>query len=378
MNTVRKRILKSNTIMILAILIIFFLVNLAVVKIYAETIEHVFEVQLNQPIDGDGLKDIVKEWTIQKNSFIILFLIDGIICILVLVGISQLFTHHLTKEIMRPLTLLNDGAKRIQENNLSQDIIYSGDVEFENVCQTFNDMQRHILEEQEKNNQYEKARTNMIAGISHDLRTPLTAIQGSVKSILDGVCKDEQKFLNMAYRRTLEMDSLLNQLLYLSKLETGNMQAHMDVVNLKEYLEHYVHQKQELLDSSRVVLHFNECEEVYVSLDRAQFSRVLDNLIENSIKYSGKEKVNIMICLKNENKIVCIRVSDDGMGVNEGAIPFLFDEFYRVDESRNIKEGNGLGLYIVKCLVEAMSGSVYAYNRDGFVIEMKFSLERGE
>lgn len=379
-NTVRNRILKSNTIMILSILILFLLINLVVVKLYAESIEHVFEVQLNQPLDSEGIKEIVKEWTIKKNDFILLFLVDGIICVLVLVGVSQLFTYHLTKQIMFPLSLLDEGAKRIQRNDLSQNICYRGDKEFESVCQTFNEMQKHIFMEQEKNRQYERARTNMIAGISHDLRTPLTAIKGSVKSILDGVVHDEnleKKFLNIAYKRTLEMDVLLNQLFYLSKLETGNIPLKIEKGNMTEFLVHYVHQKQGLNDS--IILNLVEYQkDVHCMFDTEQMHRILDNLIENSIKYSGKEKVNVSIFLKCEDKQACIEVADDGVGVCEEKIPYLFDEFYRVDPSRNAKEGSGLGLYIVKSLVEAMSGSVCAYNRNGFVVEMKFPLERNE
>ncbi len=379
-NTVRNRILKSNTIMILSILILFLLINLIVVKLYAESIEHVFEVQLNQPLDSEGIKEIVKEWTIKKNDFILLFLVDGIICVLVLVGVSQLFTYHLTKQIMFPLSLLDEGAKRIQKNDLSQNICYRGDKEFESVCQTFNEMQKHIFMEQEKNCQYERARTNMIAGISHDLRTPLTAIKGSVKSILDGVVHDEnleKKFLNIAYKRTLEMDVLLNQLFYLSKLETGNIPLKIEKGNMNEFLVHYVYQKQELNDS--IILDLVEYKkDVYCMFDIEQMHRILDNLIENSIKYSGKEKVNVSIFLKCQNKQACIEVADDGVGVCEEEISYLFDEFYRVDSSRNAKEGSGLGLYIVKSLVEAMSGSVCAYNRNGFVVEMKFPLERNE
>lgn len=136
---------------------------------------------------------------------------------------------------MEPLDALDEGARRVQENNLSQDILYVGDAEFEKVCTTFNNMQDHILAEQKKNHRYEHARTDMIAGISHDLRTPLTAIKGSIKAMMDGVAATpamQEKFLKAAYRRTGEMDVLLNQLFYLSKLETGNMPLDIREINL--------------------------------------------------------------------------------------------------------------------------------------------------
>ena len=112
---------------------------------------------------------------------------------------------------MEPLDALAEGTKRIQENDLTQKIAYEGELEFENVCAAFNDMQESILAEQEKNRKYEKARTDMIAGISHDLRTPLTAMKGTLKGLIDGVAstpEQQEKFLQAAYRRTGDMDML--------------------------------------------------------------------------------------------------------------------------------------------------------------------------
>lgn len=131
---------------------------------------------------------------------------------------------------MKPLEALEKGVRRIQDNVLTEEIVYEGDAEFEEICDTFNEMQAHILAEQEKNRKYEKARTEMVAGLSHDLRTPLTAVRGTVKALMDGIVKvpeQQEKFLRTAYRRTGDMDVLLNQLFYLSKLETGNMPLHL-------------------------------------------------------------------------------------------------------------------------------------------------------
>ena len=97
----------------------------------------------------------------------------------------------------------------------------------------------------------------------------------------------------------------------------------------------------------------------------------MDNLLENSEKYSRAEPLQIRITLQKDKDGIGIRFSDNGMGVPEDKLPFLFDEFYRVDESRNEKKGNGLGLYIVKYLVEAMGGSVRAENENGLVICIK-------
>lgn len=381
-NTVKRRIFRSNTLMILVTLVLFLLINMVIIKIYAESIEHEFEVSADQLLDDDGLEDMVKEWTVKKDRFILLFLVDGAICILALVGVSQVFTRNLSKHIMEPLDALNEGARRMQENDLTQDILYVGDAEFEKVCTTFNNMQGHILEEQEKNRKYEQARTDMIAGISHDLRTPLTAIKGSIKAMMDGVAATpqmQQKFLNAAYRRTGEMDVLLNQLFYLSKLETGNMPLDIREINLTEFLVKYVTGKQEVLNPEETELHAILQERSHFAMiDPEQMQRILDNLVENSVKYSEKSPVHVEISLKSEGEKLHLTVSDDGSGVDEEKLPHIFEEFYRGDESRNKKEGNGLGLYIVKYLIEAMRGKVCAYNKGGLVVEIELPLIRQE
>lgn len=374
--SVKRRIFVSNTLMILVTLILFFMVNIAVVKIYTESVEHEFEASVTQVVDSDDLKDLIKDWTIKKNTFISLFVADGINCVIGLVAISQVFTKNLSNHIMEPLDELCDGAARVKNNHLTQDISYTGDLEFERVCQSFNNMQKHILNEQEKNRKYEQARTDMIAGISHDLRTPLTAIKGSIKGVLDGVVSTpemQKKFLNTAYKRSGEMDILLNQLFYLSKLETGNMPLEMKNINLTEYLEKYVTNKKEVLNSKKVELSLNiQNNKCNIMMDPEQMQRILDNLIENSMKYSGKTFIHIDITLVRQQECISLIVSDDGIGIEEDKLQHVFEEFYRGDDSRNNKEGNGLGLYIVKYLVEAMNGTVRAHNENGFVIEMEF------
>ena len=381
-NSVKKRIFISNTLMILVTLGLFLLVNLGVIKVYTESIEHEFKASTEALLDDDVLEDTVKDWTVRKNEFMLFFLVDGVLCILVLVGVSQIFTRNLASYIIKPLDALNEGAQRIQKNDLSTDILYVGDAEFEQVCTAFNSMQGHLLEEQEKNRKYEKARTDMIAGISHDLRTPLTAIKGTIKALLDGIAatpEKQQKFLTAAYRRTGEMDALLNQLFYVSRLETGNMPLEIKKINLTEFIDRYVCGKQEVLNPKDVDIQaILQKRKFFVMADPEQLQRILDNLIQNSLKYSEASPVHMAISLKHNAEQVILSVGDNGVGVPEDKLPHIFEEFYRGDESRNKKEGNGLGLYIVKYLTEAMGGTVRAENREGLVITMEFPLESQE
>ena len=175
------------------------------------------------------------------------------------------------------------------------------------------------------------------------------------------------------------MDVLLNQLFYLSKLETGNMPLMVREINLTEYLAKYINGKQDVLNPEEAQLHATLQErKYYTMLDPEQMQRVLDNLVENSIKYSGKSPVHIEISLKYESEKLHLKFSDNGNGVDEEKLLHVFEQFYRGDESRNKKEGNGLGLYIVKYLIEAMGGTVQARNENGFVIEMVLPLTAQE
>lgn len=377
--TVRRRIFVSNTAMVLATLFLFLLVNLLVVKIYSEAIEKAFLDSAEQIVNAQELEELLKQRILYQNKFLLLIAADGIACVLILVGVSRFFTRNLTAHIMEPLDTLAEGAKRIQNNDLQQEITYTGDEEFEQVCEVFNEMQHHLYEEQEKNHKYEKARTDMIAGISHDLRTPLTAIRGTIKGLLDGVASSpemREKFLQTAYKRTGEMNILLNQLFYFSKLETGNLPLTTQPVLIEDFLQNFMNAEKELSDPEKE--HFSlkkEGDPVEICVDPEQFQRILDNLLENSRKYAEKTPLEIAVFLKQTKDEVTIQFCDHGVGVPEEKLPYLFDEFYRGDESRNRREGNGLGLYIVKYLVQAMKGTVRAYNENGLTIEMTFPVE---
>jgi len=289
--------------------------------------------------------------------------------------ISQLFTRNLTKHILKPLTLLSDGAQRVQQGILTQPVVYTGDIEHENVCKTFNDMQLYILAEQEKNRKYEKARTDMITGISHDLRTPMTAIQGTIKGLIDGVAstpEQQQKFLKTAYRRTRDMDVLLQRLFYFSKLETGNMPLELKKINMSDFIRNYLKSKREMLEGDNICIEeMIEEDSIYVEIDMEQMQRIFDNLIENSMKYANIQPLVIKVTLQKVDGRVCLCFSDNGSGVPGAKLPHIFEEFYRGDESRNEKEGNGLGLYIVKYLMEAMGGNVWAESGQGLAILME-------
>ena len=277
---------------------------------------------------------------------------------------------------MEPLNALSEGAKRIKEGNLKEEIIYHGDSEFENVCQMFNEMQKTILEDQKQREQNEAARKDMVTGISHDLRTPLTSIQGYIKGILDGIADTEEKqqmYLKTAYQSTKEMNVLLEKLFEFSKIESGQTQFHMVPVDLSEYTQAYIAQKE--MEYETIEFLYTRQQEILpeVLIDVDQMRRVFDNLLENSIKYSNKEPVQISVTAGVDKDGVSISWKDNGAGVDEDKLAKIFDRFYRCDEARN-KKGSGVGLYVVKYIIEQQMGHIDATNDHGFKMTMHFPI----
>ncbi|HWT26651.1 MAG TPA: HAMP domain-containing sensor histidine kinase [Mobilitalea sp.] len=315
---------------------------------------------------------------LNRGTFEILilsFLIVGIASILVILIISRFFTQMLVNNIMIPIRKLVDGAGRIEKGILEEPILYEGEDEFEMVCKSFNKMQESLKAGMEKNAAYEKARTDMVSGISHDLRTPLTSVKGYIKGLKDGVANTPEKqelYLDIAYKKACEMDVLLQKLFYFSKLETGNMPIYPVRIDFVKFMNEFIYEnadyyKEKKLEISLSVQNDNH----FVKIDKEQMSRVIANIIENSIKYKVHEWVNVAIEIAGNDDNEIIIITDNGIGIPEEKLPHLFEQFYRADEARNSKnKGSGLGLFIAKYIAEQHGGSIIAENRGGLSIKI--------
>ena len=325
-------------------------------------------------------------------TVILVILLVGAAAIFILLSLASFFTRRMNRLVMEPVEKLVEGAQRIRGGNLSEDIDYQGEAEFEHVCEAFNEMQRTILEDKEQREKNERARTDMVTGISHDLRTPLTSIRGYIKGVLDGVADTPEKkemYLRTAYESAGEMNSLLQKLFDFSRLESGQMPFHMVRVDLAEFADAYAAQREAVTDPDQVQMRVERKKEQLpeVMLDVDQIPRIFDNLLENSIKYAGTRPVKIDICIyekKNEpdkagegdaaeGNGVVLEWKDNGQGVAEEKLPHIFERFYRCDESRTEK-GSGVGLYVVQYIMERHHGTVRTENDNGLKIRLFFPM----
>ena len=226
-----------------------------------------------------------------------------------------------------------------------------------------------------------KTKQDMISGISHDLKTPLTSIKGYVKGIKDGIAdskEKQEKYLDVAYKKACEMDMLIERLLYFSRVENGQITYEMRNISVRKLLEQYIKVQEFELKEKGIKLNSKIETDSNINVDIIQMNRVFDNIIQNSIKYANISNLEISIYAHNKNNELEIEIKDNGKGISEEKLDKIFDEFYRGDESRtntNV-EGNGIGLYVCKYIIEKHKGSIKALNSNG--LNIIITLPKGE
>ena len=239
---------------------------------------------------------------------------SGGAAIVVILLLNTLFTRYQLKKLLQPVNALIRAAGRIEAGNFTQSIDYRGRDEFAPVCAAFNRMQVHLLAEQEKNAAYEQARTDLVAGISHDLRTPLTSVKGYIKGLRDGVAQTperQRQYLEVAYRKACDMDVLLQRLFYFSRLETGNLPLFPEPANLGVFAERFAAEAGAELEQAggRVELSVSPGPHP-VSIDSEQMYRVLNNLTDNALRYAGAMPLVLSLTVESREGWECIRFSD--------------------------------------------------------------------
>jgi signal transduction histidine kinase len=329
-----------------------------------------------------ALKGTVED--VKLTGFLPTYLIVSFVAIVVILLLSLFFTRQMAWRVLRPLKALSNGAKRIESGDMSEPIVHKSKDEFAEVATAFNHMQESLLEERKKTALYEKARTDLIAGISHDLRTPLTSVKGYIKGLRDGVANTPEKqeqYLSIAYQKACDIDMLLQRLIFFSNLETGNLPMIFDSHDLRNFIMRFADDMRDEFKSNNITLSTDITSVPHpVKIDVGQMRRVLLNLTENAVKYAETKPLSITITIWYERGMEHLKFADNGQGVPESQLPHIFERFWRGDEARSTKnnDGSGLGLYIVKYIIEAHGGFVTAQNDNGLAIEMRLPCEKEE
>lgn len=287
--------------------------------------------------------------------------------IIIVFVVNRVLTHFVTKRITVPIELLVSGVHELRDGNLDFRIAYNYNDEFKSVCDDFNEMAQRLHDMVTARQKDENSRKELIAGISHDLRTPLTSIKAYVEGIEKGVAPTPQiqkRYIDTIKGKTEELEHIINQLFLFSKLDIGEFPLKVERVEIGNELRKFLSEIASEYENDGLSVSLTENpNKLYTELDVIQFRNVLHNILRNSVKYRINDiSVSKITCTEMNGGIV-ISITDDGPGVSNDSINKLFDVFYRGDISRNDpSNGSGLGLAIARKIIERLNGTIYAEN----------------
>lgn len=286
------------------------------------------------------------------------------------------------RSIAVPLVKLKKATKNIKEGNLDFVLEVEGNDEFSQLCQDFEEMRKRLKESTEEKILMDKENKELISNISHDLKTPITAVKGYVEGIMDGVADTPEKmdrYVRTIYNKTNEMDHLINELTFYSKIDTNRIPYTFSKLNVEDYFSDCAEELGLEMETRGIELVYANYVEkgVQVIADGEQIRRVIHNIVSNAIKYMEKPRGIIQLRVKDVGDFIQVEIEDNGKGIATKDLPYIFDRFYRTDVSRNSsKGGSGIGLSIVKKIMEDHGGKVWATSRLGIGTIMYFVLRK--
>lgn len=315
----------------------------------------------------------------EVRAVMIQMLVTGV---MILIFVCAALTIWVYRSVLRPLSKLQEATRKIRDGNLDFTLEVEEDDEIGELCQDFEEMRIRLKENAEEKIQYDIENKELISNISHDLKTPITAIKGYVEGIMDGVASSPEKldkYIRTIYNKANDMDRLIDELTFYSKIDTNKIPYEFNKINVNSYFGDCVEEVGLDMDSRNIELgYFNYVsDDVVVIADAEQMKRVINNIISNSVKYMDKPKGIINIRIKDVGDFIQIEIEDNGRGIAAKDLPCIFDRFYRTDSSRNSSQGgSGIGLSIVRKIVEDHGGRIWATSKEGMGTEMHIVLRK--
>lgn len=278
-----------------------------------------------------------------------------------------LFLHRLEKRIFDPIDKLKQGVEEIAKGNYEVQVECDVMNDLTLLVASFNDMARRLAEGEKIKAAYEENRKDLLANISHDLKTPLTSIQGYIEAILDR--KDlpretTEKYLQIIYRNMEYMNKLIDDLFLFSKLDMAKLEFQFETIAARDFLNDLMEEFRLELEERGIGFSYRDqlgADEVWVRIDRKRIYQVIRNIISNAVKYGPGSGLRITIAAARQDGMMRMEIGDNGPGIEPDKLPFIFERFYRIDTERTKDVmSTGLGLAIARELVEAHGGSITA------------------
>lgn len=314
--------------------------------------------------------------------------VQSVISVLVILNFTAIILIlWIYRGILKPLNILRIGMNQIKEGDLDYSIVSDTEDEIGQLCEDFEEMRIRLKEQIDSRLQYEEDIKELISNISHDLKTPLTAIKGYSEGLLDGVAdtpQKQEKYLKTIFTKANDMSILVDELAFYAKIDCNTIPYSFTEINLREYFDDCIEDLGLDIEVKNIEIQYmNEIEpSVEVVADAEQLKRVINNIIGNAVKYIDKPRGIIQIRIHDVGAYVQVEIEDNGIGIPKVDIPYIFDRFYRADASRNSKKGgSGLGLAISKKIIEDHSGRIWAESDPGegttIIFTLKKSMKKG-
>jgi signal transduction histidine kinase len=288
-----------------------------------------------------------------------------IIFVMAIIATNIYMSYEFSKRILSPIKSLKNAVSEISIGNLEYEIAEEGDKEIRELCHDLEFMRIQLKDSINMKIKYDDNRKMLVSSISHDLKTPITAIKGYVEGILDGIASTPEKvesYLKTIYSKTEHVDVMIDDLLLYSKLDLNQLPFNFEKTDVIEYLNYCLNETEPELSKANIKIQFkNDLKHSkLVMLDRERMRRVILNIIDNSRKYMDKTQGEIILNLRETNSSIIVEVRDNGRGIHSEDINKIFDRFYRADAARSGAKGSGLGLAIAKQIVEGHKGRIWA------------------
>ena len=316
----------------------------------------------------------------QVRNMVIIFLV----CLAaILVAASGCISVWVYRGLVTPVRKLKEATHNIAEGNLDFTLQSNRHDEIGELINDFEVMRKRLRDSAEEKIQNDKESRELISNISHDLKTPMTAIKGYVEGIMDGIADTPEKmdrYVRTIYNKTVDMDKLINELTLYSKIDANKIPYNFNKINVAQYFEDCVSELKVELDSRNIELgYFNYADKSSVIIaDPEQLKRVINNIISNSVKYMSSDRKGIInIRISDVDDFVQFEIEDNGKGIAQKDVQYIFDRFYRTDASRNSAQGgSGIGLSIVKKIISDHGGQIWATSKEGTGTVMHFVLRK--
>lgn len=361
--TVKGRFLHAGLLMLLGSLLMGGLVTILI-----------FALFINRMPDGgalflEALSHLFTGQTIERNKILPYLFAEGVLLCVAVWLVCMVVVSRQANKITVTLRQLCKATEHLREGELDFEILACEEQELDELCTSLESVRLRLKTAAQADTVAQTERGLLMANLSHDLRTPITAIKGYAEGLRDGIAntpEKQERYLNTIYTKSVLLESLVRNMSDFSEYELGRMQYHFEYVQIVDFLaalgeeyaidtaQHRLAFQAELPDASLIV-----------TADRLKLKRVLDNLVSNAIKYSRPDGRIILSAEAYEGGVV-ICVADNGKGIHAEALHHVFDSFFRADAARTgTVPGNGLGLAICRSIINSHHGKIWLTSEEG-------------